>query len=79
MLCDYSPISFREATIKHLELLEYWDKQFHVIASDSNDDWNWDIELRRQPDWREQLIILKDNIPIGFIQIIDPHLEETHY
>ena len=33
----------------------------------------------RSPSWREQLIAELRAKPIGFIQIIDPLLEETHY
>jgi hypothetical protein len=48
-----------------LELLRRWDEQEHVVAADPNDDWAWEVELARHPDWREQLI--------------DPRREETHY
>jgi aminoglycoside 6'-N-acetyltransferase len=37
------------------------------------------VELDRHPDWREQLIAEIDGRPIGFIQIIDPALEDSHY
>ena len=50
-----------------------------MIASDPNDDWAWEIELHRAPDWREQLIAEVDGYPIGFVQIIDPAREESHY
>ena len=69
----------RPATIADLELLRAWDKQPHVIASDPNDDWGWETELRRSPEWREQLIAELDGRAIGFLQIIDPKSEETHY
>lgn len=72
-------ITLRPASIHDLELLKFWDTQEHVIASDPDDDWQWEIELKRNPDWREQLIAELDGNPIGFIQIIDPFLEETHY
>ena len=49
------------------------------MASDPNDDWNWEVELARDPDWREQLIAELDGRPIGFVQIIDPAREETRY
>ncbi len=68
-----------EATFADLSLLEEWDNQPHVIDSDPNDDWNWEVELGRNPDWREQLIAELNGRPIGFIQIIDPALEESHY
>lgn len=72
-------LRLRKAKIADLELLLYWDKQAHVIASDPNDDWNWEDELTRTPEWREQLIAELNGSPIGFIQIIDPAKEETNY
>ncbi|WP_245915955.1 GNAT family N-acetyltransferase [Merismopedia glauca] len=72
-------MNLRLATLADLDLLRYWDEKPHVVASDPNDDWNWGIELSRTPDWREQLIAEIDNRPIGFIQIIDPAHEESHY
>ena len=55
-------------------------------------DWNWEYELRRNDvSWRYQLIaetfVENDDsnedenrtIPIGFVQVIDPFEEETHY
>ncbi len=72
-------IQLRKATIDDLTTLKHWDQQAHVIASDPNDDWNWEVELLRTPDWRTQLIAEVNGAPIGFIQIIDPQKEETHY
>ena len=72
-------IKLRPAGIKDLELLKYWDSKQHVIDCDPDDDWNWELELKRDPEWREQLVAEKDGRPIGFIQIIDPLLEETQY
>ena len=72
-------MNLRPATIADVELLRQWDQQAHVIASDPNDDWAWEIELGRSPSWREQLIAEVDGRPVGFIQIIDPQREETHY
>src|SRR5690606_29810184 len=42
-------------------------------------DWNWEYELTREPEWREQLIAEINGEAIGFVQIIDPAREETHY
>jgi aminoglycoside 6'-N-acetyltransferase len=67
------------ATSTDLVLLQHWDEQSHVIDADPNDDWHWEIELDRTPEWREQLIAELNNRPIGFIQIIDPALEDSHY
>lgn len=72
-------INLRSATAADLDLLRHWDEQPHVIASDPNDDWNWEVELERNPDWRKQLIAEIDGCPIGFIQIIDPAGEDSHY
>jgi len=60
-------------------LLRRWDEAPHVVASDPNDDWGWESELARSPDWREQLIAEVDARPIGFVQIIDPAREESRY
>jgi len=72
-------IQLRPAAIADLALLRHWDEQPHVVESDPNDDWEWETELLRNPDWREQLVAESDGRPIGFVQIIDPAREETHY
>lgn len=72
-------IVFRTASPADLALLRHWDEQPHVIAADPNDDWEWETELGRSPDWREQLIAEADGRPVGFVQIIDPAREESHY
>jgi aminoglycoside 6'-N-acetyltransferase len=72
-------MNLRPATPADLALLRYWDEQPQVIAADPNDDWQWETELDRSPDWREQLIAEIDDRPIGFIQIIDPAREDSHY
>jgi aminoglycoside 6'-N-acetyltransferase len=73
------PIILRKATLADVELLEHWDEQQHVWESDPNDDWAWSTELAKTPAWREMLIAELGGRPIGFIQIIDPLLEESHY
>ncbi|WP_193197963.1 GNAT family N-acetyltransferase [Nostoc sp. MG11] len=72
-------INLRPATLADLDLLRHWDEQPHVVNSDPNDDWGWEVELDRSPEWREQLIAEIDGRPIGFIQIIDPAREDSHY
>lgn len=72
-------VTLRLATPEDRDLLTYWDNQPHVWDSDPSDDWNWTVELERSPEWREQLVAEVDGKPIGFLQIIDPLLEETHY
>jgi aminoglycoside 6'-N-acetyltransferase len=75
---DEMMLNLRLATSTDLDLLQH-DEQSHVIDADPNDDWHWEIELDRTPEWREQLIAELNGRPIGFIQIIDPALEESHY
>lgn len=60
-------------------LLRHWDAQSHVIAAKGEEDWQWEAELGRAPAWREMLIAEVDGRPIGFIQIIDPAREDSHY
>ncbi len=72
-------IKLRPANINDLALLRHWDEQPHIIAATGDDDWGWETELEKNPDWREQLIAELDGRPIGFMQIIDPLLEESHY
>ena len=72
-------ITLRPANIDDLALLRHWDEQPHVVASDPNDEWGWETELAKNPPWREQLIAELDGRPLGFVQIIDPQAEESHY
>jgi aminoglycoside 6'-N-acetyltransferase len=72
-------IKLRPATLADVGLLRHWDEQPHVIAADPNDDWAWEVELGRHPEWREQLLAEADGRPVGFVQIIDPRREETRY
>ena len=76
---EKSKIRLRHATIDDIEILEYWDKQPHVIAAAPDDDWDWKEELTQRYQWRELLISELDGEPIGFLAIIDPAEEETHY
>lgn len=72
-------IKLRPATYHDLELLKYWDSKQHVIDCDPDGDWNWEVELKRKPVWREQLMAELNRKLIGFVQIIDPYQEESHY
>ena len=72
-------LRLRAATPDDLELLRRWDEAPQVVASDPNDDWQWETELGRELPWREQLIAEVNGTPIGFVEIIDPAEEEHHY
>jgi aminoglycoside 6'-N-acetyltransferase len=74
-----SNIILRRATIADLPIVLHWDEQPHVIESDLDGNFDWETELLYEPPWREQLVAELDGRPIGFIQIIDPALEESHY
>lgn len=70
----------RRATLDDLDLLSAWDEQPHVIAAGGADDtFDWPTELPRTVPWRELLIAEESGRPVGFLQIIDPALEETRY
>jgi len=71
-------LSYKLADLSDLDTLRYWDTLPHVIAA-SDDDWGWEITLLERPIWREQWMVLLDEDPLGFIQIIDPAEEKTHY
>ena len=72
-------VRLRPAVPADAPTLHRWDEEPHVLASDPNDDWQWDIELARSPPWREQLIAELHSAPVGFVEIIDPRQEESHY
>ena len=72
-------IAFRKATPDDLYLLLHWNKQPHLAGTGADEDWEFEEILLEDPDWREQLIAELDGEPIGFVQIIDPHEEETYY
>lgn len=72
-------LRLRPAKPDDLERLLRWHKDPEVSRSLIDSDWGWARELHRHPPWREWLIAEVDGRPIGFMQIIDPKLEETQY
>ena len=73
-------VRLRLATLVDRELLEHWDRQSHVAAASGDDDfYDWQAELPRALPWRELLLAEIGTRPIGFVQIIDPLLEESRY
>ena len=88
-------IRLRNATRDDVHLLQQWDEQEYLQNPDTMgdaeyNDWNWEYELSRSNlPWRWQLIAETNTtnttnnmdmmIPIGFIQLIDPALEESDY
>lgn len=72
-------VSLRPATLADATLLRHWDQQPHLIAAKGKEDWAWEIELNKTPDWREQLVAEINGRPIGYVQVIDPAREDSHY
>ncbi len=74
------PLQLRPAAPGDLALLRRWEAEPHVAANAGDDGpWDWEAMLAERPTWRELLIAELSGRPIGFLQIIDPALEETHY
>jgi aminoglycoside 6'-N-acetyltransferase len=72
-------LTLRYATVDDAPLLRRWDAEPHVVASKGTGDWRWENELAEERAWRHQLIAEVDGTPIGFLQIIDPAEETSHY
>lgn len=80
-------IRLRPATLADAPTLKAWNKEPHVIRA-TTDDPNaetafegmvWEDELAAQSDIQRYYIADLDGRPIGAMQMIDPHLEPTHY
>lgn len=72
-------LRYRDATVSDAPILRQWDKYDHIIASDPDGEWDWETEIGKIVDWREQWMFLLEDEPLGFVQIIDPEKEESHY
>lgn len=77
--CEQRHLILRPATSADVAFLRHWDQQPHLIAAKGHEDWGWESELKKALDWQEQLITEVDGHPIGFVQILDPAREESHY
>jgi aminoglycoside 6'-N-acetyltransferase len=71
-------MQLRPATTNDLALLRRWEQAPHVKAA-GVEDWDWENELGVFAPWREHLIAEVNGTPIGFMEIIDPALDESHY
>ncbi len=80
-------VRLRPTTADDAEILAAWDREPHVIECSTDDPEavvafggiDWREELADQSDVSLYLIAEADGRPIGVLQIIDPHLEPTHY
>ncbi len=69
----------RRATPADLVILQQWNQQPHMRAAKGVGDWGWKAELAQQQAGRENLIADVAGSPIGFVQITDPALDDSHY
>ena len=72
-------IKLRKALLQDADMLYAWQEQPFLREQLGDDDWQWHEELAKHPSWREQLIAELDGQPMGYVEIIDPALEESHY
>jgi aminoglycoside 6'-N-acetyltransferase len=71
-------IKLRPAVQDDVPLLEQWDNEPLVAASDPNDDWNWADDTLKA-EGLENLIAEVDGRPIGFVQITDLLRDASRY
>ncbi|NNC84222.1 MAG: GNAT family N-acetyltransferase, partial [Flavobacteriales bacterium] len=74
-----SPLTLRKALPADEGTLKNWSTQAHVRVAIGEESWDWENELNIDYPWRQMLIAELDARPIGFVQIIDPHMEVTGY
>jgi aminoglycoside 6'-N-acetyltransferase len=80
-------LTIRRATIDDAPCVERWDLDPDVIACSTDDpdaeeafaDAEWAQEFAANSDASCHYIAELDGRPIGAMQVIDPHLEPTHY
>ena len=71
-------ITLRPATVADAPLLDRWDEDPVVAASDPNDEWDWENDTLGAVGL-ENLIAELDGRPIGVIQITDLLRDASHY
>lgn len=80
-------VTLRRAEPEDAELLARWDREPHVIACVTDDPEAevafegavWAEEIATSSEYSFYLIAEVNGRPIGAMQLIDPHLEPTHY
>jgi aminoglycoside 6'-N-acetyltransferase len=80
-------ITLRKTTIKDIPILNYWDKQDHVMFASGNDAnqsendpnyWEYELSLCDAKTYQYYIAEL-DGVPIAYLQMINPGLEVTKY
>ncbi len=75
-MSDTAIVTLRRARSSDRATLERWDREPHVLASGA-EAWPWEeLSLDPQPAWCDWLIAEADGRPIGFLQIMDPGLDD---
>lgn len=72
-------LRLRRARTDDIPVLQSWDEDPDVVASDPEGDWDWHEELASAGPWREPLVAEVDGRPVGFLDVIDPAEEPTRY
>jgi len=72
-------MNLRAATLEDLDLLQLWDSLANTEERGADGPWPWDDMLTSDADWQQLFIAEVNGRPIGFLQILDPQREETHY
>lgn len=80
-------VRLRPAILADVPTLQRWDEKPHVISATTDDpasllafgDIDWAAEIAAASAHSQYYIAELDGRAIGAMQIIDPHLEETHY
>lgn len=72
-------IRLRPATRTDVPLLEAWDDEPHVAASDPDDDWGWDRMIEGALPGLDNYIAEAEGRPIGVVQILDTHPDASRY
>ncbi len=82
-----SQVSLRPATVADAPTLAAWDREPHVIACSSDDPEEevafggiaWAEEIADSAYDSYYLIAEVAGVPVGVMQVCDPHMERTHY
>lgn len=74
------PLILRPARLEDVPILELWDTEPAIASMLGEDDYSdWTAEIANDDPHSEQLIAELAGRPIGFMQIIDPQQERTHF
>jgi aminoglycoside 6'-N-acetyltransferase len=80
-------LTLRRARLDDIPTLDRWDREPHVISATTDkpgatiafEGHDWHAAIANQSDIDHYLIAEVDGRRIGAMQVIDPHLEPTHY